>query len=57
MVVPDLGKQTPGLGSVTGLSVPALKTHTRNTKKSESGRNLGQGKCDFLQEPLHSPKD
>lgn len=51
-----LGKQTPQVGSLTGLSVLALKTHTPNTMMSESGRNLGQGKCDFLQEPLHSPK-
>lgn len=48
------GKADPPSGSVTGLSVLALKTHTRNTMTSESGRNLGQGKWDFLQEPLHS---
>lgn len=54
--VHTLGKQTPRFGSLTGLSVLALKTHTQNTMTSESGRNLGQGKCDFLKEPLRSPK-
>lgn len=54
--VHTLGKQTPRFGSLTGLSVLALKTHTQNTMTSESGRNLGQGKCDFLKEPLHLPK-
>lgn len=54
--VHTLGKQTPYFGSLTGLSVLALKTHTQNTMTSESGRNLGQGKCDFLKEPLRSPK-
>jgi hypothetical protein len=51
-----LGKQTPWSGSVTGLSVFALKTHTQNTMTSESGRNLGQRQCDFLQDLLRSPK-
>lgn len=36
--------KTLRFGSVTGLSVLALKTHTRNTMTSESGRNLGQEK-------------
>lgn len=50
------GKADPRVGSVTSLSVLALKTHTRNTMTSESSRNLGQGQWDFLQDPLGSPK-
>jgi hypothetical protein len=50
------GKADSRAGSVTSLSVLALKTHTQNTMTSESERNLGQGQCDFLQDPLGSPK-